>query len=214
MSAAPKLHAIEAEPGREVTPVGAAPGLGFSMQVDLGAGRVCTLQTFLPNTCGLGELNAMLDKMTQAGDRQRAHYQIEGLQRELAELEKRQAQNVEDLAQIDETFAAEQKDRAAKIEAAKKQIAGHEAAHAAWAEQKNVRDPSRLKSNEKANIEKLEKTIAGLEAEMSVAGEDELPYATSKRAAQLTVDTGAAQIAKKKAEIERNQAIVAGGLKD
>lgn len=65
------------------TPLPEAPALGFSLQVDLGAGRVATLQTFLPNDCPQSALDGMLDKMTKAGDRQRAHYKIEELKAQL-----------------------------------------------------------------------------------------------------------------------------------
>lgn len=79
-----------------VTPVQEAPALGFSLQVDLGAGRIATLQTFLPNDCPQHALDGMLDKMTKAGDRQRAHYKIEELQADL-----KKVQSAIDQAQYD-----------------------------------------------------------------------------------------------------------------
>lgn len=198
----------------ELPTIAATPALGFSMQVDLGAGRVATLQTFLPNDCSKLDLNKMLDKMTAAGDRQRAHYQIEGLERDVAELEKRQVQHILDVEKVEEDFHAEQKRRAVQIEEEQRKIAGYETQHKATAEARGIRDSSRLPTNVQANITKSEQTIKTLQAQMTVAGENELPYAVSKRAAQNTVDLCATQIAQKKAEIERNREIVAAGLKD
>jgi hypothetical protein len=73
-----------------------AAALGMSLQVDLGAGRICTMQTFVPGDCHRDELNAMLDKMTHAGDRQRAHYKIEELESDL-----KKVQSAIDQAQYD-----------------------------------------------------------------------------------------------------------------
>lgn len=98
------------------------PSLGFSMQVDLGAGRVCVLQTHLPNDCSAAELDGMLDKMTQAGDRQRAHYKIEELERDLAKLSQEQAQHKEDLARIESDYQAKVEERNAQMLVAQKSV--------------------------------------------------------------------------------------------
>lgn len=99
-----------------------APALGFSMQVDLGAGRVATLQTFLPNDCSPELLDRMLDKMTRAGDRQRAHYKIEELQAALEQEERQQAQHLEDLNRNIEDYEARQAKRKLEIEKAQKAV--------------------------------------------------------------------------------------------
>ena len=85
--------------------------LGFSLQVDLGAGRVGTYQTFLPRDCALSELNAVLDKMSRASDRQRAWYRIEELERTLATEKKLHAQHTLDRAEIRHRFDTEQETR-------------------------------------------------------------------------------------------------------
>ncbi|MDE2469774.1 MAG: hypothetical protein KGL35_13810 [Bradyrhizobium sp.] len=203
-----KLHALEAEPGRKVEPVGAAPGLGFSMQVDLGAGRVCTLQTFLPNDCTLPELNQMLDKMTAAGDRQRAHYQIEGLQRDLKQFRKEQEQGVEDLEKIKRDHQDAQLDRAGRIEKAGKALADFEKASLAVAEDRGRRNPG-MTAQDKANAKRTQDGIDKLKAEIDVA---EAEAAKALVEAQKVLDRRAELIAKTEAEIAHCERIVAAGL--
>lgn len=92
------MSAVAKISGRPLdAPAQEAPALGFSLQIDLGAGRVATMQTFLPNSCDITELNAMLDKMTHAGDRQRAHYKIEELQSDLKKINSAIAQHQYDI---------------------------------------------------------------------------------------------------------------------
>lgn len=199
-----KLHPVDD------SAAASAAALGFSMQVDLGAGRVCTLQTFLPNDCSELELNRMLFKMTHAGDCQRAHYQIEGLERDLQKLEKEQQQGVTDLEAINAGFAAEQKARAEEVVRNNKTIANYQAAHDSAATARGTRDPARIKSAEKANIDKLELRNSKLQAEIEVTPEARM---NTVRQAQIVLDNRAALIAKLHTEITRNRQIVADGLK-
>ena len=77
-------------PTRE--PASEVPALGMSIQVDLGLGRIATLQTFVPSNASQVEINWMLDKMTRAGDRQRAQYRLEELHRDLLEEQRKHVQ--------------------------------------------------------------------------------------------------------------------------
>jgi hypothetical protein len=65
----------------------------------------------------------MLDKMTAAGDRQRAHYKLEELERDVAKLEKEQSQHQEDLERIDRNFEDEKQKRIDAITKAEKALA-------------------------------------------------------------------------------------------
>ena len=201
-----KLHA---EPAADSTSAEKTPALGMSLQVDLGAGRVCTLQTYLERDCSVVELNKMLFKMTGAGDCQRAHYQIEGLLRDLAKHEQDQAQAEADLAQMDVTFGAEQAERAKTIEKHGATIGQFQEAHRAVADVRGVRDASRLKSTEAANIAKLENAIKDLRAEMQVAPER---LKNEIEQARIVMRTRQGQIDKLKRDIEHNRGIVAAGL--
>jgi hypothetical protein len=186
------------------------PALGFSMQVDLGAGRVCTLQTHIANDCSIGELNRMLDKMTHAGDRQRAHYQIEGLERDLHKYEKEQAQGQLDLQKIEDDFDLAQKARKAEIDRLGAVLANYQSAHEETQIARGVRDPSRQKSADKANAAKVENSRKDLQAEMQVAPE---AHETSLREARKVMDHRAALIQRTLGEIEHNRKIVEDGLK-
>jgi hypothetical protein len=199
------------KPHKDMPSVDMIPALGFSLQVDLGAGRVCTLQTCLPNDCGVVALNRMLDKMTAAGDRQRAHYQIEGLERDLVKFEKEQAQGQADLQKIDADFDLEQNNRQIEIDRLSATLATYQAAHADVQAARGVRDPSRQKSNDRANAEKVENRIKDLRAEIQVAPET---HANTVRQAQIVLDNRAALIEKTRADIAHNQAIVIAGLKE
>lgn len=193
----------------ELPLVGARPGLGFSLQVDLGAGRVATLQTFLPNDCSLVELNEMLDKMTSAGDRQRAHYQIEGFERELKQYEKEQEQGRLDLEKIEADFQQAQLDRMRQIEQHGSSIASFEEARAAANEDSGRRNPQRLTAQQAANVKTIEKRMGELKAAIEVAKEE---HAKTLIEAKKVIERRAALIEKTKREIEHCRAIVARGL--
>ena len=112
MSAANTVERLYLDPKQD------APALGFSIQVDLGAGRTAVMQTHLANDCSLPELNKMFDKMNAAGDRQRAHYKIEEEVRQVELLEKEQRQHKEDLDRIDKDYEEAQEKRQVEAEKA------------------------------------------------------------------------------------------------
>ena len=187
-----------------------APALGFSLQVDLGAGRVCTLQTHVASDCSLRDLNMMLDKMTAAGDRQRAHYKIEELERDLKQTEKEQAQHQEDLDRVDREHEAAQAKRQASAEAAVKALGEFEKVVAARHEERGGRGPVVLKGHDKANYDRVASSVTKLKAEMANAqSERDVAHANSK----TVFDRRAEIIAKMQAEIAHCKEIVADGLK-
>jgi hypothetical protein len=190
------------------SPTTQIPILRYSLTFDLGAGRVCAMETYSPSDGSLRDLNLMLDKMTAAGDRQRAHYKIEELERELDGLEKEQAQHAEDLARIDREYEAAQAKRQEQAEAGTKALSGIEEAAA--------NDPRKrgpvieLKGAVKANYGRVKDGVEKLKAEMEKAKEERtVAHGNSK----TVMDRRAALIAKAKDEIARCREIVAAGLK-
>jgi hypothetical protein len=185
-----------------------APALGFSLQVDLGAGRVCTLQTHLPGDCHFIELNLMLDKMTAAGDRQRAHYKLEELERDLAKLEKEQSQHQEDLERVDRDFDEQKQKRIEAIAKAEKALADFEIAAGIAATERGRRNPN-LTSQDRANARKTKGGIDQLKGEITAAqAERDKTMADS----QKTIERRAELIEKTCAEIARCKEIVKAGL--
>lgn len=81
---------------------GADAALGFSYEVKIDDKRAVTLQSFLPNSCSQGELNALLDKMSNAADRQAAKHHIKALKRSLSMQTKQLRRVVEDLGRQDD----------------------------------------------------------------------------------------------------------------
>src|SRR5262249_39157105 len=89
-----------------------APAVGVSVQFDLGNGRALTLQThfdqgvlFDPNAAKL------VNRLTDLADRQRAKYEIETLEIELAKHVKQRTDMLDDMARVDATFEAESEAR-------------------------------------------------------------------------------------------------------
>jgi chromosome segregation ATPase len=193
-----------------VKPDETAPALGMSLQFDLGAGRVCTMQTFLPRDCAAVELNRTLDKMTAAGDRQRAHYKIEELERDLAQLEKDHAQHAEDLARLDADYAEAQERRAQQAEKAAQALGNFESVRASDAQERGRRAPGALKGAVLSEFKRTQEGIERLKGEMLAATEE---HAKAHAASTVTIDRRAALIEKTKSEIARCRAIVADGLK-
>lgn len=188
-----------------------SPALGMSLQVDLGAGRVCTLQTFVPSDCSSVELNQMLDKMTAAGARQRSSYKIEELERDLEKFEKEQAQGHDDLKKIDDDFVAAQAKREDDaLQATKRADAFESAAADAW-RAKGGRGDYAAKGTDKTNLERVRGGVEKTKAEIQVAVEE---HAKSIAAAKDVLDRRAALIVKTRAEIARCQEIVSAGLKE
>lgn len=190
----------------------AAPALGMSLQVDLGAGRVCTLQTFVAADCSLPTLNRMLDKMTSAGARQRAAYKIEELERDLEKLLKEQEQHQEDLDNIDAEYVAAQAKRETDASKALTAADTYMARAKEAAEARGVRNFDLKKgSREEQHVSQIRNGVEKLKGEMVVAkNEHDHAHTESKK----TMERRAALIVKNRAEIAHCQEVVAAGLKE
>lgn len=187
-----------------------AAALGFSVQVDLGAGRTAVMQTHLPNDCSQVALNQMFTKMNRAGDFCRAHYKIEEEQRTVDLVENEQRQHTEDLDRIDVDYVKQQDEREhalVKAEQARVNFLQAKAGEHAESGRRGTYEP---KGNEKTqinavtrNAEDLRNAIAKAKAEHDIthAKYDEL----KKRRLEL--------IGRHKAEIARCQATIDAGLK-
>jgi len=186
------------------------PAIGFSLQVDLGAGRVGVFQTALPNDCSLIELNRMLDKMNRAGDRQRAHYKIEEEERSLALVRKEQAQHKEDLDAVDERFAKDMTALAAEAERMQKAADNFmETVRNAHVESR--RGEFELKGAQKSNYNRLSEGIAKIKDEMAMK---QAEYDKTHEQWKSLHARREELIEKHVAEIARCRAIVDAGLKD
>jgi hypothetical protein len=182
-----------------------APALGFSMQVDLGAGRVCTLQTFLPNDCTVEHLNHMLDKMTAAGDRQRAHYKIEELEREIEQHEREQAQHQEDLDRLDREYEARQEQRNAEVEKAQLALDNLNAAARDAHVATGKRGEFALRGTDKSRHDAVSSGVQALVLEMA---KDEAEHDVAHANSTKTFERRGQIIERTRAEIARCKAIV------
>ena len=63
--------------------VGEAPALGVSINAQFAAGRQIVFQSYVPQEAPVEEINALLDKLNNAIDRQESWYQIEQLEKEV-----------------------------------------------------------------------------------------------------------------------------------
>lgn len=191
----------EASYGDDVAPKPEVAALGFSIQVDLGAGRVATMQTFIPNDMPLSALNSMLDKMTAAGDRQRAHYKIEELRRSLEMEQKLYSDAEEDVARLDSQFEADVVKRKAEMERMTKTLDAYnreaQDAHVASGRRGEFKRPAAAKTVE-TGIERAQEDLAKLAAERDVAKAN--LAITQKRRAEI--------IARFQAEIDDCEMIV------
>lgn len=183
--------------------------LGFSQQVDLGAGRTGVFQTHLPSDCTLAELNGMLDKMCAASDRLRAHYKIEERERDVDLLVNEQAQHDEDMAKADERFEIEQarlRDHLLKQETARTNfMVVKEEEHAASGRRGKFEPKGAEKTQVNAvdaGVEKIKQGIARNKAEHDI---------THAKHAELKTRRGEL-VAKHQREIAKCQEIMARGL--
>jgi len=205
---------LKATKAASALPLDKAPALGMSIQVDLGSGRVATLQTFVDSTCSIFELNAMLDKMTHAGDRQRAHYKIEELERDLKQEQKLLAQHADDLARIDKDFDEAQARRYDTAEKMQKTVD----TFMATARDNHVSSGRRadfaLKGREKSHVDQVTSGIKKIKDEIDTAQrERDVTHANTmitvnKR--KEIIDHLTAEIAACKATVEKGRAISAG----
>lgn len=185
-----------------------APALGMSLQVDLGMGRIATLQTFVPSDASQRDLNTMLDKMTRAGDRQRAHYKLEELNRDLLEEQRKHAQMEEDIATAKASFSAEQEKRLAAVQKQEKVVANFEAAKRAE-RGANRRGEVELKGADAANVATLTNAVKAMKDDI-VAADLQYPVDCANREASLA--THAKAIARIEREIARCKEIEKAGL--
>ena len=197
-------------PLSEKKSAGDVPALGMSLQVDLGMGRVCTLQTFVPSDVPQIDLNTMLDKMTRAGDRQRAHYRLEELHQALREEERKHAQMQEDVATAKSTFNVEQEKRVSEIERQTAVLTNFEAAKLAQRGE-GRREQPKLQGADKANVERLSEAVKL--AKKAVTDAD-LQYQADCGNREASLQTHEKAIARIKADIERCKEIEAAGLKE
>ena len=65
------------------TPAGSAPALGFSITANIHDRSQIVAQSFVPFDASDDQVNAALDKVMRALDRQAAKYQIKDLKRKL-----------------------------------------------------------------------------------------------------------------------------------
>ena len=181
-----------------------APALGMSIQVDLGAGRIATLQTHIASDCTLMSLNALLDKMTAAGDRQRAHYKLEELHRDLLKQEKDKSQFQIDADAHKAAFNVAQEQRAAKIRHQEKILGDYISAKA---EQRGEgrRSAVTLKGADAANQARLEAAV--VEVKKAIVDADEA-HAVEQANYEAGLKGHDQTIARTKREIERHEAIV------
>lgn len=183
------------------------PALGFSLQFDLGSGRVATMQTFLPNDCDQAALDGMLDKMTASGDRQRAKYQIEELEREEEKYVREQEQHQEDLANQDKAFDERQEIRTKEVERLQKELGEFDerllrewnASAKRGTFKAGPRDESRRKAQE-----------GGIQEQIQRMAEDAVERDNAHKNSQTTFDRRAKLLERTRAEIAKCKAIVAG----
>lgn len=188
--------------------VAEAPALGMSLQVDLGMGRVATLQTFVPSDCSMRQLNETLDKMTRAGDRQRAHYRLEELHRELSEEERKHAQMQSDEEVNTATFNIEQGKRQTNVERQEKVLANYEQAKALPDPRKrNPSEDPRTKAD-RGRLEDGVKAARQAIVDADLAQEQaRANYASSLKAHEKAID-------RIKRDIARMKEIEAAGLQE
>lgn len=192
-------------------PKSAVPALGMSIQVDLGAGRVCTLQTFVSSDCKQVELNQMLDKLTSAGARQRAAYKIEELERDIEKLQKEHDQQVEDVAKLDEDHAAAQAKRTQDGADGLKAADDFEVkAKDAW-ESGGRRGPFKLSQQNETYVKRVREGVDKVKAEIAAAEEE---HKRVRGEIQKTMTRREEVIGKARAELARCKEIVNAGLKE
>lgn len=82
------------------------PAIMVSMDHQVSEGRIIRFSTGIPRDVPAPELNALLDKLSAATDRQQAKYELERLEEGVKREEKLYVQQQEDLARMDGEAAA------------------------------------------------------------------------------------------------------------
>lgn len=93
----------------KTVPATDAPALGFSLQVQLDKGqtRQIVFQSFVPLNADVGEINATMDKVMDAAERQIKKLRLDDLRRDARDLERQLKFSAEDMVRIDAQNRAE-----------------------------------------------------------------------------------------------------------
>ena len=137
--------------------------LGFSVQYALDEGKGIAFQSCLDLECTAAQLNAALDKMVAAAERQQAKLRLPKLRGELARLEKTQARATEDMFRLDSEAELEEVNWQREFTESGRR--GPFKLSAVQAQTKRNRDNSR--ENAKITFERLEEDIRLRKAEIS-----------------------------------------------
>ncbi len=89
------------------TPAGSAPALGFSITSNIHDRAQIVAQSFVPFEASDDEVNAALDKVMRALDRQAAKYQVKDLKRKMEQEELILADQISKVADLQNTASAE-----------------------------------------------------------------------------------------------------------
>ncbi len=89
------------------TPAGSAPALGFSITANIHGSAQIVAQSFVPFESDDAAINAALDKVMKAIDRQQAKYQVKDLKRKLEQEEMVLTDQVQKVANLQNTAVAE-----------------------------------------------------------------------------------------------------------
>lgn len=89
------------------TPAGSAPALGFSITANIHGSAQIVCQSFVPLEATDEQINDTVDKVMKAIDRQQAKYQVKDLKRKLEQEEIVLKDQVEKVANLQNTAAAE-----------------------------------------------------------------------------------------------------------
>lgn len=185
-----------------------APALGMSLQVDLGLGRTATLQTFVASDAPQRTVNEMLDKLTRAGDRQRAHYRLEELHRAI-ELEQHEHDlMVENITTAKATFNAEQEKRIAEVARQQALLTNFERARVE-VRSEGRRNPKPLAGADLANVERVK---TGVEAAKQAVLDWDMQYPVDCANREASLATHVKAIARLQRDIARCQEIEKAGL--
>ena len=140
--------------------VESTPAIGISYQAGISEQRQAVFQCFVPMDCTPETLNAALDKLRAAADRQAAFVRLPIARERLAAFEKVHARAIEDMARIDS-----EREQAAKLRHAGNATRRTDrlSAQEQAAEQKALAD----KANAQVTMSRHESEIAALKVEIA-----------------------------------------------
>ena len=123
------------------TPAGSAPALGFSITANIHGSAQIVAQSFVPFESNDDQINAALDKVMKAIDRQQAKYQVKDLKKKLEQ---------EEMILVDQVQKAENLQNAALAE------------HKSLVDDGKRRGPFKYNQQQEAAISNAKKTIEGM----------------------------------------------------